>query len=160
MKIQSFSPISDGNGKILILGTMPGAQSLVLNEYYGNPRNHFWKLLFTLFNETHSTDYQTKKNLILKNNIALWDVLQTCERQGSLDSNILKEIPNDFDTFLNHHPNITHIFFNGQQAAKFFKKYVTVTNNYTLVTLPSTSPANAGTSFEKKLTEWQQLILE
>lgn len=160
MKIQSFPSISDGDAKILILGTMPGAQSLALNEYYGNPRNHFWKLLFTHFNETHSTDYQTKKDLILNNNIALWDVLQACEREGSLDSNILKEIPNDFDTFLNHHPYITHIFFNGQQAAKFFKKYVTVNNNYTLVTLPSTSPANAGTPFEKKLTAWQQLLLE
>ncbi|MDN3676865.1 DNA-deoxyinosine glycosylase [Flavobacterium paronense] len=158
MTIQSFPSIADTTAKILILGTMPGAQSLALNEYYGNRRNHFWQLLFTLCNESYSTDYQTKKNLILTNRIALWDVLQACERQGSLDSAILKEVPNDFDDFLKTHPYITHIFFNGQQAAKFFKKYVTVDNSYTLVTLPSTSPANAGFSFQRKLEAWKQIV--
>ncbi|WP_309612862.1 DNA-deoxyinosine glycosylase [Flavobacterium sp.] len=158
MKIQSFPSISDSNAKILILGTMPGAQSLAVSEYYGNRRNHFWQLLFTLCNETYSTDYQTKKNLILNNHIALWDVLQACEREGSLDSAILKEVPNDFVDFLKAHPHITHIFFNGQQAAKFFKKYVAVDSNYTLVTLPSTSPANAGINFEGKLATWRQIF--
>ena len=157
MKIQSFPSISNVNAKILILGTMPGAQSLALSEYYGNPRNHFWQLLFTICNEPYTTDYEVKKNLLLKNNIALWDVLQTCERIGSLDSVILKEIPNDFKGFLNAHPNITHIFFNGQQAAKFFKKHVTINSSYTLVTLPSTSPANAGIPFEGKLAAWRQI---
>ena len=157
MKIQSFPSISNTNAKILILGTMPGAKSLALNEYYGNIRNHFWQLLFTLCNEPYSTDYQTKKNLILKNNIALWDVLQACERIGSLDSAILKEVPNDFNGFLKTHPHITHIFFNGQQAAKFFKKYVAIDSSYTLITLPSTSPSNARIFFEGKLAAWQQL---
>lgn len=157
MKIQSFASISDDNAKILILGTMPGAQSLALSEYYGNRRNHFWQLLFALFNEPYSTDYQIKKNLILKNHIALWDVLQACEREGSLDSAILKEVPNDCKEFLKTHPQITHIFFNGQPAAKFFKKYVTIDSKYTLVTLPSTSPANAGFSFERKLEAWRQI---
>ena len=158
MKIQSFPSISDSNAKILILGTIPGAQSLALSEYYGNRRNHFWQLLFTIFNEPYCTDYQAKKNVILKNHIALWDVLQACEREGSLDSAILKEIPNDFKDFLKAHPHITHIFFNGQQAAKFFKKYATIENHYTLVTLPSTSPANAGFSFERKLVAWEKLV--
>ncbi|MCF6129569.1 DNA-deoxyinosine glycosylase [Flavobacterium sp. AS60] len=158
MKIQSFPSISDTNAKILILGTMPGAQSLALNEYYGNRRNHFWQLLFTIFNEPYTIDYPEKKNLILKNHIALWDVLQDCVREGSLDSAILQEVPNDFNDFLKAHPNITHIFFNGQQAAKFFKKYVAIDTNYTLVTLPSTSPANAGISFEGKLTAWRQIL--
>ncbi|QBZ98571.1 DNA-deoxyinosine glycosylase [Flavobacterium sangjuense] len=158
MKIQSFPSISDANAKILILGTMPGAQSLTLNEYYGNRRNHFWQLLFAIFNEPYTTDYQEKKSLLLKNHIALWDVLQDCVREGSLDSAILQEVPNDFTNFLKAHPNITHIFFNGQQAAKFFKKYVTVDNNYTLVTLPSTSPANAGISYEGKLKAWRQIL--
>jgi hypoxanthine-DNA glycosylase len=157
MQIQSFPSISDSTAKILMLGTMPGAQSLAANEYYGNSRNHFWQLLFTIFNEPYSTDYQTKKNLILKNNIALWDVLQACERIGSLDSAILKEVPNDFNNFLKAHPHITYIFFNGQPAAKFFKKYVTIDSKYTLVTLPSTSPANAGFSFERKLEAWGQI---
>lgn len=158
MKIQSFASISDTNAKILILGTIPGAKSLAASEYYGNSRNHFWQLLFTIGNEPYSTDYEVKKNLLLKNNIALWDVLQDCERIGSLDSAILKEVPNDFNGFLKAHPHITHIFFNGQQAAKFFKKYVVLDSNYTLVTLPSTSPANAGISFDGKLAVWQQVL--
>lgn len=158
MKIQSFPSISDSNAKILILGTMPGTQSLALSEYYGNRRNHFWQLLFTLCNEPYTTDYQTKKNLLLKNHIALWDVLQACEREGSLDSAILKEVPNDFKDFLKSHPQITRIFFNGQQAAKFFKKYVTIDSRYTLVNLPSTSPANARISFEGKLAAWRQIV--
>ena len=111
MEIQSFPSISNPNAKILILGTMQGTQSLALSEYYGNPRNHFWQLLFTIGNEPYSTDYKKKKNLLLKNNIALWDVMQTCERIGSLDSAILKEIPNDFKDFLKAHPHTTHIFF-------------------------------------------------
>lgn len=159
MKIQSFPSIADTNAKILILGTMPGVQSLVANEYYGNPRNHFWRLLFTLCNEPFTTDYQSKKNLLLQNNIALWDVLQACEREGSLDSAILEEVPNNFNDFLKAHPNITHIFFNGQQAAKFFKKYVDINDRYTLATLPSTSPANAGISFEGKLEVWRQILV-
>lgn len=141
------------------MGTMPGAQSLAVSEYYGNPRNHFWKLLFTICNQPFTTDYQTKKQLLLQNNIALWDVLQACERLGSLDSAILKEVPNDFEDFLKIHPHISHIFFNGQQAAKFFKKYVGMTNRYTLITLPSTSPANAGISFEGKLEVWRQIVV-
>ena len=158
MIIQSFPSISDPNAKILILGTMPGAQSLSVNEYYGNRRNHFWKLLFTLYNEPYTNDYQKKKNLILKYHIALWDVLQACEREGSLDSAILKEVPNDFKDFLIAHSQITHIFFNGQPATRFFKKYVTIDNKYILETLPSTSPANAGTSFEGKLEAWRQIM--
>lgn len=160
MKIYSFPAISNPTANILILGTMPGIASLLANEYYGHPRNYFWKLLFTIGKQPISTDYETKKKLLLQNDIALWDVLQVCERQGSLDSAIVKEVPNDFKSFLNAHPKITHIYFNGQKAAHYFKKYVETDSNYTLVTLPSTSPANAGMSFEKKLAIWQEHILK
>lgn len=139
---------------------MPGEASLRANEYYGHPRNHFWKFLFTICQQPFSTDYETKKNLLLQNNMALWDVLQACERTGSLDSAIMKEVPNDFVTFLKAHPNITHIYFNGQKAAHFFKRYIETESIYTWATLPSTSPANAGMSFEKKLAFWQENILK
>lgn len=155
MKSVSFAPISASNSTILILGTMPGTKSLELNQYYGHNQNNFWKFLFNIFNESFSTDYETRKMLLLKNKIALWDVLEYCDRIGSLDSAIKNEIANDFETFLLQHPNIKTILFNGQKATAFFKKYVTVNPSYKLITLPSTSPANASKSFQFKLEEWE-----
>lgn len=154
MKKYSFAPLSNGNAKILILGTMPSAQSLAANQYYGNPRNAFWKILFTVFNTPFSSDYEKRKSLLLENQVALWDVLENCLREGSLDSAIEEEMPNDFNSFLKAHPNITHIYFNGQKAAVYFKQYIKQDKYYNLATLPSTSPANAGKSFEAKLKEW------
>jgi len=140
---------------MLILGTMPGTKSLELNQYYGHSQNNFWKFIFTIFNKDFTADYETKKALLLKNKIALWDVLQYCDRVGSLDSAIKNEIANDFESFLKLHPNIKTILFNGQKAAAFFKKYVQLKKEYTLITLPSTSPANAGKTFQSKLDEWK-----
>lgn len=157
MKVFSFSPISDVHAKVLVLGTMPGVASLEMNQYYGHPRNAFWKLMFTLFEQPFSNDYEVRKQLALDTQIAIWDVLQACIREGSLDSAIEKEIPNDFRSFLNTHPNLELIVFNGQKAAKFFKQYVQLEKPICQVVLPSTSPANAGVSFEQKLREWEVL---
>lgn len=154
MKSFSFPPISSQDSKILILGTMPGTKSLELNQYYGHKQNNFWKFLFTIIGEEFSMDYQTRKNLLIKNKIALWDVLQFCDRVGSLDSAIKNEIANDFESFLNTHPQIEYIFFNGQKAEAFFKKYVHLEKEYKSFTLPSTSPANASKTFQDKLKEW------
>ncbi|MBF2708473.1 DNA-deoxyinosine glycosylase [Flavobacterium soyangense] len=154
MKKYSFPPISNPNATVLILGTMPGVQSLALGPYYGNPRNAFWKLLFSIFDSPFSTDYEIRKSILLQNQIALWDVLEACVREGSLDSDIEQEIPNDFNSFLSEHPHIRQIYFNGQKAAAYFKHYVKSDKDYLLVTLPSTSPAHAGKSFEMKLQEW------
>lgn len=159
MAIYSFPPLTHPEATVLLLGTMPGVQSLERQQYYGNPRNHFWRILFTISNTALPTDYQAKQRLLLQNNIALWDVLQACERQGSLDSAIQEEVPNDFEHFLAAHPKLTHIGFNGQQAAKYFKKYVSVDKRYTLATLPSTSPAHAGMSFEAKLAVWRSFLM-
>ncbi|MFH7018553.1 DNA-deoxyinosine glycosylase [Flavobacterium sp. FlaQc-47] len=155
MKSFSFSPIAKDDAKILILGTMPGTKSLELNQYYGHNQNNFWKFMFAIFNEDFTTDYETKKALLQKNKIAVWDVLQFCDRVGSLDSAIKNEIANDFETFLEQHPNIKTILFNGQAAAAFFKKYVHLKNPYRLITLPSTSPANASKTYQSKLDEWK-----
>lgn len=159
MKVYSFPSVSNKEAKVLILGTMPGIASLKLNQYYGHPRNAFWKLLFTIFDEPFSADYEVRKKLALKNHIAIWDVLHACVREGSLDSAIEKEIPNNFDLFFKEHPNLEYIVFNGQKASKFFKQYVRVSKNYKQVTVPSTSPANAGISWEQKLKEWQIIKL-
>jgi hypoxanthine-DNA glycosylase len=155
MKSFSFPPITSNNANILILGTMPGTKSLELNQYYGHKQNNFWKFMFTILQEDFSDDYQIRKTLLQKNNIALWDVLQFCDRVGSLDSAIKNEIANDFESFLETHPNIKTILFNGQKAAAFFKKYVHLNKTYNLITLPSSSPANASKSFHSKLDEWK-----
>jgi len=157
MKSFSFAPISTADPTILILGTMPGTKSLEIQQYYGHPQNNFWRFMFEILNEDFSKDYDARKALLIKNKIALWDVLQYCERIGSLDSAIKNEITNDFEQFLKQHPTIKTIFFNGQKAATFFKKHVSLKNNkdYNLITLPSTSPANASKPFETKLNEWK-----
>jgi hypoxanthine-DNA glycosylase len=154
MKSFSFAPISSPDSKILILGTMPGTKSLELNQYYGHKQNNFWKFLFEILGEEFSPDYETRKNLLIKNHIALWDVLQFCDRVGSLDSAIKNEIANDFEDFLEKHPQIQYILFNGQKAAAFFKKYVHLKKEYKKFTLPSTSPANASKTSQDKLKEW------
>ena len=133
---------------------MPGTKSLELNQYYGHNQNNFWKFMFQILGESFSSDYETRKNLLIKNGIALWDVLQFCDRVGSLDSAIKNEIANDFKQFLAAHPQIESIIFNGQKAAAFFKKYVQLTKEYKTFTLPSTSPANASKTFQDKLEEW------
>jgi hypoxanthine-DNA glycosylase len=155
MRLFSFPPISNPYSQILILGTMPGVESLNKNEYYAHPRNTFWKIMFVLFNQTYSIEYDVKKLLLLNNNVALWDVLKQCTRQGSLDSNILEEVPNDLETFLKEHPQINHLFFNGKKAHDYFLKYNKNTALACTV-LPSTSPAHAIT-FEKKLTQWETI---
>lgn len=155
MKSFSFAPIASNDATVLILGTMPGTKSLEIQQYYGHPQNNFWRFIFEILNEDFSKDYETRKALLIKNNIALWDVLQFCERIGSLDSAIKNEITNNFEQFLKQHPNIKTIFFNGQKAAAFFKKYVSLDNHYELITLPSTSPANASKTLESKLNEWK-----
>ncbi|MEN2488574.1 DNA-deoxyinosine glycosylase [Flavobacterium sp. B11] len=155
MKSFSFAPISSPTSKILILGTMPGTKSLELSQYYGHNQNNFWKFMFQILDEEFSNDYEIRKNLLIKNNIALWDVLQFCDRVGSLDSAIKNEIANDFESFLETHPKIENILFNGQKAEAFFKKYVHLNKEYKTFTLPSTSPANAGKTFQDKLNEWK-----
>ncbi|WP_433831907.1 DNA-deoxyinosine glycosylase [Flavobacterium anhuiense] len=157
MKSFSFAPISTPKSKILILGTMPGTKSLELNQYYGHNQNNFWKFMFQILGESFSNDYEIRKNLLIKNRVALWDVLQFCDRVGSLDSAIKNEIANDFEQFLAAHPQIESIIFNGQKAAAFFKKYVKLTKEYKTFTLPSTSPANASKTFQGKLEEWSIL---
>lgn len=157
MRVFSFPPISDKNSKVLILGTMPGAMSLKLNQYYGHGGNSFWKIMFEIHGEPFSTSYEKRKQLLLVNNIALWDVLQACERQGSSDNMIASEVPNDFDYFFKTHPLVKRIAFNGQNAEEYFSKYVQSGSGFRSFTFPSTSPANTWKTFEEKLTEWKMI---
>lgn len=155
MRIYSFPPISNPEAQVLILGTMPGEKSLRLNQYYGHRGNIFWKLIFKIFNQPFSEDYEIRKEILQKNKVALWDVLKACEREGSSDSSILVEAPNDFELFFSEHPNIKLIAFNGQNAEKYFYSYFGYNEAIPTITLPSTSPANTWKTFEEKLLEWK-----
>jgi len=161
---QGFPPIADERATILILGSMPGEESLRKNEYYANSRNTFWKIMASLFNYDYLASYQEKIRELTKHKIALWDVIQTCERQGSLDSAIDNKtiIENDFASFFRSHPNIKHVFFNGAKAESEYLKRVLPNlsdqaKGIAYSRLPSTSPAMAQLSFDEKLLQWSTI---
>ena len=158
MTIASFAPIVDARTKILILDSIPGIKSLEKVEYYGNKQNQFWKIICTIFNNTVVPDcYKNKVDFLLQNRIGLWDVVRNCERKGSLDIAIKNQEINDFDTFLNEHPKITTLLFNGKTAYQFFYKKYGQTKGITYYVMPSTSPANT-IPFENKLNEWSLIL--
>lgn len=154
MRINSFPPIVDDNSKILILGSMPGAKSLEMNQYYAFPQNQFWKIMFHLFDAEFSDDYGTRINFIKQNKIALWDVIESCERKGSLDTEIKAEIDNDIPQLIENHPNIKMIFCNGQKSYKNLVKILGKNFKIPIVVLPSTSPLHT-VKFEEKLESWK-----
>lgn len=163
-KRKGFPPIADERATVLVLGTMPGEESLRKKEYYANPRNNFWKIIGVLFELGDKATYEEKTKTLIKNKIALWDVIQACERPGSLDSAINDSTiaENDFVTFYRNHPNIRYVFFNGVKAEKEYKKRVLpmLTGNTKEIRysrLPSTSPAMARLSFAEKLLDWSQI---
>ena len=157
--IQSFLPIISSFSNTLILGTMPGIASLQQQQYYGNPRNHFWKIIAHLYNCSEiPNDYEVRKAILLQNKIALWDVLQFCDRQGSLDVNIKNPIPNPILNLIAKNPSVTKIIFNGKESAKLFHNYFNNLENINYHTVPSTSPANT-MKFELKLEAWRKALL-
>lgn len=155
----AFPPVIDKQTKVLILGTMPGERSLALNQYYGHPGNHFWKIMFHLFGQEFSKDYGRRIELLKINHVGLWDVLSHCEGTGSADSDIKNEIPNDFELFHQEFPQIRHVIFASKQAEKFYGKYAEKQKDIQYHTLPSPSGANASMSFQQKAEKWT-LILE
>lgn len=153
--LKSFPPIIDRCSRVLILGSMPGTESLLKNQYYANSRNHFWRVIYALFDAEPDSSYDDRAAFLLSKKIALWDVIDNCTRKGSLDSNIRDEYPNDFTALFRKYPGIKHIFFNGTKAFDSFKKHVgfNESGGFTYTKLPSTSPAHA-VKFEDKLNEW------
>ena len=163
---QGFAPIYQKNARILVLGSMPGTRSLKVNQYYAHPRNCFWKLISELHGEAVPNNYSDRIELISRNHIALWDVLWRCQREGSLDSRIVagSEEVNDFESLLAELPELRRIVFNGKKAEQVFNKFVAKTLTKMAVTvelicLPSTSPANASISYEKKRSRWREAIV-
>jgi len=161
-KINSFAPIANPKASILILGSIPGTASIKANQYYAHPRNAFWPIMSSLFNFDASLSYELRIQALKEAKVAVWDVLQTCERSGSLDSAITanSRIPNDFIAFLNQHPHIRLIAFNGGEAEKSFKQYVLNKLNLPkliYIKLPSTSPAHT-IPFAQKISAWRSII--
>ena len=133
---------------------MPGAKSLEMNQYYAFPQNQFWKIMFHLFDAEFSDDYGTRINFIKQNKIALWDVIESCERKGSLDTEIKAEIDNDIPQLIENHSNIKMIFCNGQKSYKNLLKILGKNFKIPILVLPSTSPLHT-VKFEEKLESWK-----
>ena len=160
----SFDPIADPDAQVLILGSMPGAESLRQQQYYAHPRNLFWVIMGDLFGAGPELPYRHRVERLRARRIALWDVLASCERPGSLDSSIDMDRarPNDMVSLLEDCPGIHHVFFNGAMSEKLYMKLVhqgLLAQGFLLKTirLPSTSPAHAGVSRQRKLADWSQV---
>lgn len=158
MRKLAFPPVINAESRILLLGTMPSEESLRLQQYYGHKSNQFWKILFTLFNKPFSLDYKERVALLIDNGIALWDVLQSCEGEGSADSDIKAEQANDFTLLFAQYPRIKHIFFTSKKAEEFYKKYVGFNSDIVYTTLPSPSSANARMNLTHKTEEWTVML--
>jgi TDG/mug DNA glycosylase family protein len=145
----------------MILGTMPSAASLEESFYYAHPRNAFWPILSDYFKQPIETVNQ-KIALCKQSGILLWDVLSSCERQGSLDSAIKQPEANDFEALFKNYPNLKVVLFNGKAAQNLFEKQVMkkqkLPDDLIFFSLPSTSPANAQLTFENKRVLWHETL--
>ena len=155
-RISSFPPIVSEDSKILILGSVPGIRSLEMQEYYAHPQNKFWRILFELFQEDFTADYAEKIELLKKNKIAVWDVIDSCERKGSLDTEIKNEAHHDILQLLGDFPSIKVIFCNGQKSFKSLGKILPIDSKIPIFILPSTSPAYT-IPYQQKLKDWSIL---
>ncbi len=153
--IKSFEPIIDDNSRVLILGTMPGPESLRKKQYYANSTNQFWKIIYRVLDESEEppSNYEKRIKFLKENGIALWDVLESCEREGANDSKIANGKPNDFKTPLRKSPNLRRFFFNGKKAEHCFKKYG-CPEDVDCIGLPSTSAANRRMTLDEKVGRW------
>jgi hypoxanthine-DNA glycosylase len=147
-------PLFDENSKILILGSFPSVKSREQEFFYGHSQNRFWRVIAHIFNDSIPKTVEEKKIMLLKNNIALWDVIASCDIIGSSDSSIKNVVANDISVILNS-AKIEKIIVNGKTAEKYYNKYIKPKINREAVCLPSTSPANASWSFEKLADEWK-----
>ena len=161
--VQGFAPVAAADARILVLGSMPGVASLRQARYYAHPRNAFWPIAGQVLGFDPAADYPRRLQALRFAGVALWDVLQACERPGSLDADIRGDtlVPNDFAAFLLAHPRLVRVCFNGGKAASLYRRHVLPrlpARPLEYVDLPSTSPAHAAASFEKKLAAWREAL--
>ena len=160
-----FPPIIDDGAEILVLGSLPSQKSIEASEYYAHPQNAFWRIMGELFGAGPDRSYEQRIESLKSNGIAVWDVLSSSVRPGSMDSDIdvSSAEPNDFSAFFKTNAGIELVCFNGQKAARMFEELILERHpelrpGLTLETLPSTSPAHASMSFEEKLVNWSIVL--
>ncbi|MFD0590499.1 DNA-deoxyinosine glycosylase [Paenibacillus sp. GCM10027627] len=171
-RIYSFPPVVDERARVLIAGTAPSVKSLEHGQFYGHPQNYFWRVIYGLFQERGSDReqyaapdpvYDNRIAFIKRNRLALWDVIASCEREGSLDAKIKEEVPNDIPSLLERHPGIRCIAFNGSKAYDTFRKAFgghPALQTVTLLKLPSTSPipTKQMRSLEDRIRAWSVIV--
>ena len=151
-----FEPVFNEKSKILILGTFPSVKSREMQFYYGHPQNRFWKVIAGVTDNKVPVTIEEKKNLLLRNKIAVWDVIAQCEIVGSSDSSIKNVVPADIGRVLQN-SHIKKVFANGNTAKKLYDKYILPKLSVEIEGLPSTSPANASYSLERLLEVWGKI---
>jgi hypoxanthine-DNA glycosylase len=153
--VHPIEPIYDSNSRILILGSFPSVKSREEGFFYGHPQNRFWRVIAAVFEDEVPATVPKKREFLLRNRVALWDVIASCEITGSSDASIRNVQVNDLSRIMNT-ADIRNIYVNGKTAEKLFKRNIKA---YSATVLPSTSPANAAWSLERLTEEWRRLIL-
>ena len=158
-RLQGLAPIAGRDARLLVLGSFPGAASLASQQYYGHPRNHFWPILSALWGvDLAATSYRRRVAALKQHGLALWDVYAACQREGSLDSAIECAEPNDLAGLVARLPGLRAIAHNGGESARAMR--TTRALGLPVHRLPSTSPANASWSFERKLAAWREVFAQ
>lgn len=165
MFVHGLPPIVSNTTEILILGTMPGRLSLERKEYYAHPRNLFWQFIEDILNIRKDDPYEQRCERLQISHVGLWDILKTCTRESSLDSDIDENtiVCSDLDSLLRENPNISKFVFNGKKAESLYRKYVASSlvnmgRSIRLDSVPSSSPANASISMQTKRQKWKQAL--
>jgi hypoxanthine-DNA glycosylase len=156
MPVHPIAPVFDKDSKVLILGSFPSVRSREEGFFYGHPQNRFWKVTSQIFGEELPVTIDEKKAFLIRNHIALWDVIGSCEIDGSSDSSIRDVTVNDLSVILGT-ADIRAIFLNGKKAEQYYLKYLFPILKRDAVCLPSTSPANAAWNLDKLITVWKAI---
>lgn len=159
MIIHPIPPLFDSNSEILILGSFPSVKSREECFFYGHPQNRFWKVVARVLNEETPVTIQEKTDMMHKHRIAVWDVIHSCEIEGSADSTIRNVVANDLSIILEN-ADIKRIYVNGRKAEAMYKKYTEKQTDIKAIVLPSTSPANAAWNEDRLFEEWKQIIIK
>jgi hypoxanthine-DNA glycosylase len=156
--LHGLDPLLGKRPRVLILGNMPSVMSLASGQYYGNPRNAFWRITGVLFGFDAAAPYPDRVSALCAHRVAVWDVLRSCRRVGSLDSAVERDsmVPNDFAGFFAAHPTVERLVFNGAAAETNYRRLVGP-SPLPSARAPSTSPAQT-MRFEGKLAAWRAAL--
>ncbi len=152
-----ISPVFDNDSRILILGSFPSVKSRETMFFYGHPQNRFWRVLAALFEEEVPKEIEEKKAFLLRNHVAVWDVIASCDIIGSSDSSIRNVKANDLSSILEY-SSVRNIYVNGKKAEQLYKKYIEPQTGIPAICLPSTSPANAMWDLERLIGAWRVIL--